>query len=36
MIDLLQEYWKAFLYTDGTEITGLAMTLWLLTASCWR
>lgn len=33
MIDLLQEYWKPFLYTDGTEITGLAMTLWLLTVS---
>ncbi|WP_414155170.1 ABC transporter permease [Pseudomonas sp. BNK-43-a] len=33
MIELLQEYWKAFLYTDGTEMTGLAMTLWLLTAS---
>lgn len=33
MIDLVQEYWKSFLYTDGTGITGLAMTLWLLTAS---
>ena len=33
MIELLQEYWKAFLYTDGQNITGLAMTLWLLSAS---
>ena len=33
MIELLQEYWKPFLYTDGTNITGLAMTLWLLSAS---
>ena len=33
MIELLQEYWRAFLYTDGTHITGLAMTMWLLTAS---
>lgn len=33
MIELLQEYWQAFLYTDGVNITGLAMTLWLLSAS---
>ena len=33
MIELLQEYWRAFLYTDGTHITGLAMTMWLLSAS---
>ncbi|MBD1550641.1 ABC transporter permease [Pseudomonas typographi] len=33
MIELLQEYWRAFLYTDGNNITGLAMTLWLLLAS---
>jgi len=33
MIELLQEYWRAFLYTDGQNITGLAMTLWLLSAS---
>ena len=33
MIELLQEYWKAFLYTDGQNITGLAMTMWLLSAS---
>lgn len=33
MIELLQEYWKAFLYTDGVNMTGLAMTLWLLSAS---
>ena len=33
MIELLQEYWKPFLYSDGYHITGLAMTLWLLSAS---
>ncbi|KPG89441.1 amino acid ABC transporter permease [Pseudomonas sp. RIT-PI-q] len=33
MIELLQEYWKPFLYTDGYHITGLAMTMWLLSAS---
>ncbi|PVZ20587.1 MULTISPECIES: ABC transporter permease [unclassified Pseudomonas] len=33
MIELLQEYWQAFLWTDGNNITGLAMTLWLLIAS---
>ncbi len=30
MIELLQEYWKAFCSADGYSITGLAMTLWLL------
>ena len=29
MIELLQEYWRPFLYSDGNHITGLAMTLWL-------
>jgi histidine transport system permease protein len=33
MIELLQEYWRPFLYQDGSHITGLAMTLWLLSAS---
>jgi histidine transport system permease protein len=33
MIELLQEYWKPFLFTDGSSITGLAMTLWLLSIS---
>lgn len=33
MIELLQEYWRPFLYSDGVNITGLAMTLWLLSAS---
>jgi hypothetical protein len=33
MIELLQEYWRAFLYSDGQNITGLAMTMWLLSAS---
>ena len=33
MIELLQQYWRPFLYSDGQHITGLAMTMWLLTAS---
>ena len=33
MIELLQEYWRPFFYSDGQQITGLAMTLWLLSAS---
>jgi histidine transport system permease protein len=33
MIELLQQYWKPLLWTDGYHITGLAMTLWLLVAS---
>ncbi|CAI8913168.1 ABC transporter permease [Pseudomonas brassicacearum] len=33
MIELLQEYWRSFVYSDGQQITGLAMTLWLLNAS---
>ena len=33
MIELLQEYWRPFLYSDGQHITGLAMTMWLLSAA---
>ncbi|AZC26714.1 MULTISPECIES: ABC transporter permease [Pseudomonas] len=33
MIELIQEYWRAFLFSDGESLTGLAMTLWLLVAS---
>ncbi|MBK3438032.1 ABC transporter permease [Pseudomonas sp. MF7448] len=33
MIELLQEYWRPFLYSDGNHMSGLAMTMWLLTAS---
>lgn len=33
MIELLQAYWQPFFYSDGQQITGLAMTLWLLSAS---
>ncbi len=33
MIELLEQYWRPFLYSDGQHITGLAMTLWLLSAS---
>ena len=33
MIELIQEYWRPFIYSDGQQITGLAMTLWLTSAS---
>lgn len=33
MIEILQEYWKALLWTDGFNITGLAITLWILVLS---
>lgn len=33
MIELMQQYWRAFLFSDGQEVTGLAMTLWLTSAS---
>ena len=33
MIELIQQYWRAFLFSDGQEVTGLAMTLWLTSAS---
>lgn len=33
MIELIQQYWRPFLYSDGQHITGLAMTMWLLSAS---
>jgi histidine transport system permease protein len=34
MIYILQNFWQAFLYSDGYNVTGLAMTLWLLVISC--
>ena len=33
MIELISEYWKPFLFSDGYNFTGLAMTLWLLCVS---
>ncbi|NEX59555.1 ABC transporter permease [Noviherbaspirillum galbum] len=33
MTDLLQEYWRAYLWTDGTRLTGLAVTMWMLVLS---
>ncbi|MCG1047725.1 ABC transporter permease [Mycetohabitans rhizoxinica] len=33
MIELLHTYWKAYLFTDGYNITGVAITLWLLVVS---
>ena len=33
MIELIQEYWRNYLYTDGYHTTGVAITLWLLAVS---
>jgi histidine transport system permease protein len=33
MIEILNEYWRAYLYWDGQRFSGLAVTLWLLVAS---
>ncbi|KQM46175.1 amino acid ABC transporter permease [Pseudomonas sp. Leaf15] len=33
MIELIQDYWQPFIYSDGQQVTGLAMTLWLTSAS---
>lgn len=33
MLEILQDYWKALLWSDGYHITGLAMTLWILILS---
>ncbi|MFC6337825.1 ABC transporter permease subunit [Pseudomonas sp. CCM 7891] len=33
MIALIEEYWRPFLYADGDQLSGLAMTLWLTTVS---
>ncbi len=33
MIDLIQEYWRNYLFTDGYRVTGVAITLWLLVVS---
>ncbi len=33
MIGIIHDYWRAYLYTDGYTMTGVAMTLWLLTAA---
>jgi len=33
MIDLIQTYWKPFLFSDGYHYTGLVITLWLLVFS---
>ncbi len=34
MISIMQQYWRPFLYSDGYNMTGVAMTLWLLVISC--
>jgi histidine transport system permease protein len=34
LIYIIQNYGKAFLYSDGYNMTGVAMTLWLLVTAC--
>ncbi|CCG87851.1 ABC transporter permease [Erwinia piriflorinigrans] len=33
MIEIIQEYWKALLWTDGYRFSGVVITLWLLVVS---
>ena len=33
MIEIIHEYWRNYLFTDGYRFTGLAITLWLLVVS---
>ena len=33
MIEILQQYWQSYLWTDGLQMTGVAMTAWLLVLS---
>lgn len=33
MTGILEEYWQAYLWSDGPHLSGLAMTLWLLILS---
>ncbi|MVV49821.1 histidine ABC transporter permease HisM [Pseudomonas sp. PB120] len=33
MIGILQEYWQSYLWFDGYQLSGVAMTLWLLVVS---
>lgn len=33
MIEIIHEYWKSLLWTDGYRFTGVAITLWLLIVS---
>jgi histidine transport system permease protein len=34
LISIIETYWKPFLFSDGYNMTGVAMTLWLLVISC--
>jgi len=33
MTGILQEYWQSYLWFDGYQLSGVAMTLWLLVVS---
>ena len=33
MIEIIHDYWRNYLFTDGYRFTGLAITLWLLVVS---
>lgn len=33
MIEIIQDYWQSYLWFDGYQLSGVAMTLWLLVVS---
>ena len=33
MIEIIQQYWQSYLWTDGFQMAGVAMTAWLLVLS---
>jgi histidine transport system permease protein len=33
MIEIIQQYWRNYLFSDGYRFTGVAITLWLLVVS---
>ncbi|TDR73256.1 ABC transporter permease [Paludibacterium purpuratum] len=33
MIDIIQQFWRQFLWSDGYHLSGLAVTMWLLSLS---
>jgi histidine transport system permease protein len=33
MIEIIQQYWRPFLWSDGYHLSGLAVTMWLLSLS---
>lgn len=33
MTEIMKDYWKAYLWFDGYQLSGVAMTLWLLVVA---